>query len=198
MIKLFEEFKPNPRYKPHLILSTAVITLLIYIPCTFWIPLVVYDVAPAHFNLSWIIILAVFAALVAWICIWAGLYFKSVVYQLNNTEMTWRRGVLFRKTGIVPYDRITNVDIVQGPIMRIFKIFDLKLDTAGGSGKDKSEIRIEGVEDPEPLRALIMDYVRGKKAAPAALGTEYGAAEETDISAILEELRAIRKLLEKK
>lgn len=205
MIKLDEDFKPSNRYTPHLIVSTIAAYALIFIACTFWLifpamdePFFVYVIYGAC---------ALGAAGVIWIVIWAVLYYKSVVYRLNNTEMTWKRGVLFRKTGIVPYDRITNVDIVQGPIMRLFGIYHLKIDTAGGSGKDKSEIRIEGIENPEPLRAMIMDFVRGKKPSAAATGTNYGKHDAMpapakgsgdDMKALLEEVAAIRKLLEER
>lgn len=114
--------------------------------------------------------------------------------------MTWRRGVFFRKTGIVPYNRITNVDIVQGPIMRLFGIFHLKIETAGGgASKSSAEIQIEGINDPEPFRQMIMDFVRGQKPAAATTGTEYTpSAGNVDMQALLKEVSAIRRLLEER
>ena len=40
-------------------------------------------------------------------------------YELREDEMSWKRGVWFRTTGIVPYNRITNLDVRQGPVMRL-------------------------------------------------------------------------------
>ena len=112
--------------------------------------------------------------------------------------MTWKRGVWFRKTGIVPYNRITNVDIVQGPVMRMFGISNLKIETAGGNaGKSSAEIQLEGIADPEPLRAMIMDFVRGNAPSPAATGVDFGRrSAPADMQALLAEVTAIRKLLE--
>lgn len=198
MVKLNENFKPNERYTGHLIVSSLATFILTAIACTFWL------IFPAMEEPIFVIIMYIAIGIIVagciWVIIWAFLYYKSVVYQLNETEMTWKRGVLFRKTGIVPYNRITNVDIVQGPIMRLFRIYHLKIDTAGGTSKDSSEIRIEGMEDPEPLRAMIMDFVRGHAPSPAATGTEYGKSEKTqvpaDLQALYNEVAAIRKLLE--
>ena len=108
--------------------------------------------------------------------------------------MEWRRGVWFKKTGIVPYNRITNVDIGQGPISRILEIASLKIQTAGYSATGhgtSAEIKIDGVEQFEEIRELIMEYVRGKK--PVAVETY-----EEDINVkILNELVKIRELLKK-
>lgn len=51
--------------------------------------------------------------------------------------------------GIVPYNRITNLDIRQGPVMRILGLSTLSIQTAGYSGQAIPEIKIEGVEHAE-------------------------------------------------
>jgi uncharacterized membrane protein YdbT with pleckstrin-like domain len=92
----------------------------------------------------------------------------------------------------VPYDRITNVDIAQGPISRRLGIAALKIQTAGYSGERKAEIRLEGIENSEELRESIMNSVRGQK--PQAVET-YAGGKEVD-SRIVQELCKIRELLE--
>ena len=132
---------------------------------------------------------------------WAGLYYHTVVYHLNKTEMTWKRGVWFRQTGIVPYNRITNVDIVQGPVMRLFQISNLTIQTAGYSGAGMPEIALKGIEDPESLRALIMDFVRTQPSVSAVTGTETAGVSfnaNTEDSELFAEVKLIRKLLESK
>lgn len=146
--------------------------------------------------------LGVFILILVGVLIWVPLYYKSIVYHLNDTEMSWKRGVWFKKTGIVPYNRITNVDISQGPVMRLFKISNLQIQTAGNSGgKAGSEISIIGVEDAEPLRAFIMDFVRGTAPVTAVTGGDdkappLSSASTADLSQLLSEVEKIRKLLE--
>ncbi|MDO9523890.1 MAG: PH domain-containing protein [Methanocorpusculum sp.] len=196
MVKLGEEFKPDAKYTSYLALASVMAVILIWACCVGW----VYFVALGDpiFVLIGQISLGVLAGIVIFVLIWSRLYYASVVYHLNDTEMTWKRGVWFRKTGIVPYNRITNVDIVQGPVMRIFGISNLKIETAGGnSGKNSAEIQLEGIADPEPLRAMIMDFVRGNVPSPAATGVDFGRrAAPADMQALIAEVTAIRKLLE--
>lgn len=89
-------------------------------------------------------------------------------YELREDEMSWRRGVWFRKTGIVPYNRITNIDIRQGLVTWALGISMLSVQTAGYSGQAVPEIRIEGIEHAEELRELIRFLVR--QPGPAVTG----------------------------
>ena len=192
MVTLNEDFKPDGKYTGYLLLATLALIVVIWAACCAWM------FVDSIFTILIVIGLAVLGVCVVFACIWAPLYYKSVVYHLNDTEMTWKRGVFFRKTGIVPYNRITNVDIVQGPVMRLFGISHLKIETAGGgASKNSAEIQLEGISDPEPLRQLIMDFVRGQKPAAAATGTEY-KSQNADLQALLEEVAAIRRLLEER
>ena len=192
MVTLNEDFKPDGKYTGYLLLATLALIVVIWAACCAWM------FVDSIFTILIFIGLAVLGVCVVFACIWAPLYYKSVVYHLNDTEMTWKRGVFFRKTGIVPYNRITNVDIVQGPVMRLFGISHLKIETAGGgASKSSAEIQLEGISDPEPLRQLIMNFVRGQKPAAAATGTEY-KSQNADLQALLEEVAAIRRLLEER
>jgi hypothetical protein len=197
MVKIGEDFKPAEKYTIYLSIITVVTVVLIWACCLGWSFFAAIDAA-SIFGLIGQISLGILVVFVIFVLVWARLYYKSVVYHLNETEMTWKRGVWFRKTGIVPYNRITNVDIAQGPVMRIFGISHLKIETAGGNaGKNSAEIQIEGVEDPEPIRAMIMDFVRGTAPSSAATGTCFGQkpAPANDMQAILTEVMAIRNLL---
>jgi uncharacterized protein len=88
--------------------------------------------------------------------IWLSLYYESMWYELREDEMSWKRGVWFHTTGIVPYNRITNLDIKQGPVMRALGISTLALQTAGYSGQAVPEIRIEVWNMP---RSFVRSFV---------------------------------------
>jgi membrane protein YdbS with pleckstrin-like domain len=119
----------------------------------------------------------------------------------SDLEMRWKRGVLFRKTGIVPYNRITNIDIRQGPVMRALDISMLSIQTAGYSGQAQAEIRIEGIVYAEELRELIRTMVRicsGGDGTGTGKPEQAPAMKPADLQQIFEEMKAIRALLERK
>ena len=185
-IKIGEKFKPAPQFKKlyniYLILMILVFILPWYLPMLLFAPiwLILIFSIPTLFILIFIVY-------------WIPKYYETMVYKLTENEIVWRRGVWFKNTGIVPYNRITNVDISQGPISRMLGIASLKIQTAGysaPSGKS-AEIKIEGMGQFEELRETIIGFVRGRK--PVAVETYEKDAD----SKVLNELVKIRKLLEK-
>jgi membrane protein YdbS with pleckstrin-like domain len=119
-------------------------------------------------------------------------------YVLREDEMNWRRGVWFRKTGIVPYNRITNLDLRQGPVMRWLGISTLSIQTAGYSGQAIPEIKIEGIEHAEELREFVRSMVRGFTSHSDGTGGTPFSSQKTTDQQILGELVKIRTLLEEK
>ena len=186
MFKINEEFKSAPEFKTVRYTYIAIAVVLCVLP---WlIPVVLY--APFIVTLAVVIPIAlVFIPLVIWI----PLYYETIVYKLTGDEIQWKRGVWFKKTGIVPYNRITNIDVTQGPISRRFGIADLKIQTAGYSAPSysASELKIYAAKESEELKEFIMQFVRRKK--PEAVETY----EITEDNTALNELIKIRKLLEK-
>ncbi|HZD42705.1 MAG TPA: PH domain-containing protein [Methanomicrobiales archaeon] len=184
-IRVGDIFKPAPQFKTlyyvYLILSILVFVLPYAIPVILFTPLIVV----LSINIPTLAILGFTA-------FWIPLFYDTMAYQLTETEISWRRGVWFRQTGIVPYTRITNIDIVQGPVMRALGISALRIQTAGYSGQAVAELRLQGIRHPEELRELILGFVRGT--APIATGTYEAPTLPIDLQ-ILQELKEIRKLL---
>ena len=87
---------------------------------------------PAEFSF---VILGGSFLLYALLWYWVDIYYESMWYELREDEINWKRGVWFRTTGIVPYNRITNLDVRQGPFMRALGISNLALQTAGTPGR---------------------------------------------------------------
>ena len=142
-------------------------------------------------------IVAGFLVIIAIFVIWARRYYVSMWYELREDEISWKRGVWFRTTGIVPYNRITNLDIRQGPLMRMFGMSTLALQTAGYSGKAVPEIQIEGQIHADELRELIRFMVRGNTAHSDGTGGASPAKVPLTLNEqVLAELVKIRILLE--
>jgi len=198
IIRIGGDFGPEAAYRTYLSVVTPIVVLFILLFIVF--PLAMFGIYGLVAGLVILIVAGGFTLL------WARLYFDTVVYNLNETEIAWRRGVWFRQTGIVPYNRITNVDILQGPVMRYFGISDLRIQTAGYSAKATAEIRLNGIADPAPLRDMIMGYVRERPPVAAVTGGAEsrqgepapGGMESGPVLAELREIKAIlRKIAEK-
>jgi len=195
-----KDFGPAPSYRPYLMLLTVAVWIVIWLATCFWVFFIPISGPNGIPEIARYVTVLVLVIGLVFVILWSFLYVQTVVYHLNATEVTWKRGVWFHSTGIVPYNRITDISIVQGPIMRLFGISHLKIQTAGGgTAKGVPEIQIEGQCRAEDLRTLIMNYVRGHTDVGAAVtGVDESATltNTADTAALLAEVREIRKLLE--
>ena len=185
-MKIGKEFRPSPALKNIYFFQFFLIFLVGVL--SWLIPTVIF--APAFISIP---LLFIIVPIIALAIIWIPLYYRTIIYKLESNEIIWKRGVWFRNTGVVPYNRITNVDVKQGPVSRMFGIGSLHIQTAGYSGPNArgSEITIDGIENFDELQDVIIKTVRGRK--PVAAETY----DESD-STILKEVVRIRKLLENK
>jgi membrane protein YdbS with pleckstrin-like domain len=195
-----QHFPLNTRFKPSTAMMTwyrAGISLIIglILLCSY-VPVVLFGEIPPIFS---VLILASTVLIFILMWIWVGMYYESMSYELRDDEINWKRGVWFRTTGIVPYNRITNLDVRQGPFMRMLKISNLAIQTAGYSGQAVPEIQIEAIEHAEELRELIRSQVRGYSSHDDGTGNVKpvpGATATTTDQQILAEVKQIRSLLE--
>jgi len=192
-------FKPSPALVPWFIIDFLLIIALIAV--CFLVPFMAVEEGGLYTGILILIGLAFIAVLFV---VWTNLYYATMFYELHDDELRWRRGVLFRTTGIVPYNRITNLDLRQGPVMRLLGISTISIQTAGYSGQSVPEIRIEAITHAEELRELLRSYVRGCSGSGDGTGTgsrpvkvvEGPAASTGTGLLILDELKRIRMLLE--
>jgi membrane protein YdbS with pleckstrin-like domain len=85
-----------------------------------------------------------------WICQQQA---DNLRYRLEGSTIRVDSGVyfLFRKS--IPLERITDVVLVQGPLLRYFDIWAIRIQTAGSA---QCEATLYGVRDPEKVREIIL------------------------------------------
>jgi putative membrane protein len=76
-------------------------------------------------------------------------------YRLCDTHLFVHQGVFFVKRKSIPLDRITDIVLTQGPLLRYFGIWRLDIQTAG-SGQQRAEAYLYGLVDPEQIKEKIL------------------------------------------
>ncbi|PIR90067.1 hypothetical protein COU05_03325 [bacterium (Candidatus Gribaldobacteria) CG10_big_fil_rev_8_21_14_0_10_37_21] len=104
--------------------------------------------------------------------IWAKLAYRFWKYELTENSLKIEKGVIMKKYVSIPYDRVQNVDIYRGVLVRILGLSDLQIQTAGYSGGYGgrghgfgSEGRLPGlaIDVAENLREKLIEATRNKK-----------------------------------
>jgi membrane protein YdbS with pleckstrin-like domain len=80
---------------------------------------------------------------------------EALRYRLDGATLRIDSGFIFLQRKSIPLDRVTDVVLAQGPLMRHFGVWQLRIQTAG-TGQQLPEGAMLGVPDPEAARDLIM------------------------------------------
>jgi len=128
-------------------------------------------------------------------------YLDSISYELFDTEIVIRKGIITQSKSTIPYRTITNMIIKRGPFDRLFNISTIIIQTAGESATERPEGKIIGAYYPDELLEEIMNLVR--LLDPPAYIKERVTLSLTPksmnllYSRILDELKNIKQKLEK-
>jgi len=76
---------------------------------------------------------------------------QALAYWLDSNTLRVDQGVFFLKRKAIPLDRVTDVVLAQGPLMRLCGIWELRVQTAG-TGQTTPEASLYGVTEPEKVR----------------------------------------------
>jgi membrane protein YdbS with pleckstrin-like domain len=198
-VKVGVEFKPNASMKS---IYRIYFVLILLVGFLSWIaPISVYVLL---FESEFALILGLLIPLlVSWVFVvyWIQRYYESVTYLLTESEIVVTQGVWFRSKSIVPYNRVTNVEIHQGPVSRRFNVGTVSIQTAGYSKPSSSmgrgaEAEIVYIENFEKLKDTIRSFLG--KTRPVAVEAEQETVPTGNIdNQILDELKKIRRALEK-
>ena len=129
---------------------------------------------------------------------WYGAeYLRRVSARLTTQAVEIRTGVFFRKEITIPLNRITDVRVHDGPLMRHYHLRGLRVETAGSAGQNaSSEGNLIGIIDAADFRDAILTQrqraVGGDEApAAAAAPATPAAGDSADGNATLREIRDI-------
>jgi len=73
-------------------------------------------------------------------------------YWLEGFTLRIDSGVFFLKRKSIPLDRVTDVVLNQGPLLRFFNIWRLDIQTAGTGTQCSAEGHLYGIVNPESVR----------------------------------------------
>ena len=120
-------------------------------------------------------------------------YLRRISARLTTNAVEIRKGVFFRKESTIPLNRITDVRLHDGPLMRHYGLRGIRLETAGQSGPNaSSEGDLIGVIGAAEFRDLILHQRQKVLGGEEASPTPDGSVPEilTEIRDILARIEA--------
>lgn len=133
-----------------------------------------------------------FTLLIAWLLI--DRYVASIRCDLTDRSLVIHKGVLTKVESTIPLTKITDLQMHQGPIMRLFGLKAFRVETAGqSSGAGGHLVDMVGIIDPEDFRAAVLAQRECLEDGGASLAVEPARAGD---GPVLEEILAVLKRIE--
>ncbi len=165
--------------------TPVMLLLLIANPIVFALPLIL-----------WMIIMVL-------ILLWIPAYYSTIRYVIEDDAVRGQGGVFWKRYVTVPFVKITNIDITQGPLQRAFNLGAIHIQTAGAGANQgaHAELRLVGIRELEAVKETIRERIRTYDRGHVKPPSDESPGESTEppvLRQILQELRAIRETLEKR
>jgi len=122
-------------------------------------------------------------------------YLDSMECILMPRSLKVKKGIFVRIEKTIPLDKITDMGMVQGPIMRAMNLETLSLETAGQSGAGGSSLVVlTGIVNAQAFREAVLaqrDKLAEKDSAPAAAPAPASISQQSTMqtNALLLEIR---------
>ena len=128
-------------------------------------------------------------------------YLANLRCTLTERTLDIKKGIWNKTESTIPLDKITDLQLFQGPVMRYFGLHGFKVETAGQSSPTTgSLVNIVGIVDTKAFRRAVLDQrdrtSPGASALPVAPTPALGAgdAQPTELlSEIRDSLRRIER-----
>ena len=80
---------------------------------------------------------------------WETLRYFTVRWRLDTDELVVREGVFVKNERHVPFHRIQNLELVQGPLERLLQVVEVRIETASGNEPEAvlEVVRLSAVEE---------------------------------------------------
>ena len=82
----------------------------------------------------------------------------TLEYRVGGDQIRIDSGLFHRKSRAIPFERIQDVDIVQGPVQRLLGLAQVRFETGGSAGgKEQGVLHTVALERAEALRAQVRE-----------------------------------------
>ncbi|SRR5690606_15792370 len=128
---------------------------------------------------------------------WAGRHYAALRCELTDRRLRIHRGVVFQQDKTIPLDKIQDLSLHHGPILRALGLCSLKVETAGQSSpQGSSDAALVGIVDAREFQEMVLrqrDLLDNR--LPSEPAKSLIAAPATDAS-VLEEIRDTLRRIE--
>jgi putative membrane protein len=160
---------------------------------------VLANVAVLAASIVGVVLLPIVVPVVYW---YYTRFYRNLRVILTSRDLKVHRGILNREEKTIPLEKITDLAVFQGPIMRRMGLKGIKVETAGQSSGPGALVNIVGVAQTDEFRDAVLqqrdrvterDAVMEATTAPALPGIAAGT-DQALLTAVMEIRDTLRRI----
>ena len=115
-------------------------------------------------------------------------YLDRMDCLLTDKALKVKKGIFVRVEKTIPLGKITDMGMVQGPIMRHFDLHKLTIETAGQSGQG-ALVSLTGIRDAKSFRETVLNQREVDRAAKSTTPEVAVLQDPLEANALLADIR---------
>ena len=84
-------------------------------------------------------------------------YYDRLECELTTRSLRFQKGFIFHTERTIPLDKIQDLTFKEGPLLKAFGLSILKIETAGNSGQNMSDLTLIGIIDAADFRSSVLE-----------------------------------------
>jgi len=84
-------------------------------------------------------------------------YYDRLECELTTRSLRFQKGFIFHTERTIPLDKIQDLTFKEGPLLKAFGLSILKIETAGNSGQNMSDLTLIGIIDAAGFRSSVLE-----------------------------------------
>ena len=117
-------------------------------------------------------------------------YYDNLTCRLTDRHLIYKKGILVKVEKTIPLENIQDLTFLEGPILSYFGLKILKIETAGHSKPQGSDMKLIGIIDADIFKEKILDQREIIKTEPGKVHKQT-QENNTEIIDVLMEIKTI-------
>lgn len=133
--------------------------------------------------------------------LFTGRYLANLSCTLTERTLDIKKGIWNKTESTIPLEKITDLQLFQGPVMRFFGLHGFKVETAGQSASPSGGalVNLTGIVDTKDFRKSVLDQrdrLASGHASSASAPSAAAKASDSQTTRLLTEIRDSMRRIE--
>ena len=117
-------------------------------------------------------------------------YFENLHCVLTERQLIFSKGAFFKVEKTIPLENIQDLTFLQNPILNLLELKILKIETAGGSNPNGSDMKLIGINGADAFKKKVLNQREKNIHQPSKAKTQL---EDPETITLLREMRDLLK-----